>query len=128
MRGPIYEWLIDQTGIAISDPDLNAKINDAVERTWFTSITDSMQISEFHHSNRLGGINHRPDWKTLSQFADPDKIRRVEHDGKFFRTRGPLNVPRSPQGRPVLIQAGSSNTGRDFAAHWAEAIFEIESD
>ena len=64
--------------------------------------------------------------KNTGVFADPDKIRRVEHDGKFFRTRGPLNVPRSPQGRPVLIQAGSSNTGRDFAARWAEAIFEID--
>lgn len=64
--------------------------------------------------------------KNTGVFADPDKIRRVEHDGKFFRTRGPLNVPRSPQGHPVLIQAGSSNTGRDFAARWAEAIFEVD--
>lgn len=64
--------------------------------------------------------------KDSGVFADPDKIRRVDHEGKFFRTRGPLNVPRSPQGRPVLIQAGSSNTGRDFAARWAEAIFEID--
>jgi FMN-dependent oxidoreductase (nitrilotriacetate monooxygenase family) len=53
-------------------------------------------------------------------------VTPVNHDGPFFRTRGPLNVPRSPQGRPVLIQAGSSNTGRDFAARWAEAIFEID--
>ncbi|KAA0113609.1 LLM class flavin-dependent oxidoreductase [Mycolicibacterium sp. P9-22] len=64
--------------------------------------------------------------KESGVFADPDKIHRVDHEGKFFRTRGPLNVPRSPQGRPVLIQAGSSNTGRDFAARWAEAIFEID--
>lgn len=59
-------------------------------------------------------------------FADPSRVRAVEHDGRFFKTRGPLNVPRSPQGRPVLIQAGSSNTGKDFAARWAEAIFEID--
>lgn len=64
--------------------------------------------------------------KETGVFADPEKIRRVEHDGRFFKSRGPLNVPRSPQGRPVLIQAGSSNTGRDFAARWAEAIFEID--
>ena len=64
--------------------------------------------------------------KASGVFADPDKIRRVDHEGTFFRTRGPLNVPRSPQGHPVLIQAGSSNTGRDFAARWAEAIFEID--
>jgi FMN-dependent oxidoreductase (nitrilotriacetate monooxygenase family) len=64
--------------------------------------------------------------KETGVFADPDRIRRVDHDGQYFRTRGPLNVPHSPQGRPVLIQAGSSNTGKDFAARWAEAIFEID--
>jgi FMN-dependent oxidoreductase (nitrilotriacetate monooxygenase family) len=64
--------------------------------------------------------------KDSGVFADPDRIRRVDHDGQYFKTRGPLNVPHSPQGRPVLIQAGSSNTGRDFAARWAEAIFEID--
>jgi len=64
--------------------------------------------------------------KASGVFADPSRIRRVDHDGEFFRTRGPLNVPHSPQGQPVLIQAGSSNTGKDFAARWAEAIFEID--
>ncbi|GAB2850723.1 LLM class flavin-dependent oxidoreductase [Actinocorallia aurea] len=64
--------------------------------------------------------------KESGVFADPAKIRRIDHDGKFYRTRGPLNVPRSPQGRPVLIQAGASAKGKDFAARWAEAIFEID--
>jgi FMN-dependent oxidoreductase (nitrilotriacetate monooxygenase family) len=64
--------------------------------------------------------------KEAGVFADPSRVRPVDHDGPYFRTRGPLNVPRSPQGRPVLIQAGSSNSGRDFAARWAEAIFEID--
>lgn len=59
-------------------------------------------------------------------FADPDKVRAIDHDGEYFRVQGPLNVPRSPQGRPVLIQAGSSDKGKDFAARWAEAIFEID--
>jgi FMN-dependent oxidoreductase (nitrilotriacetate monooxygenase family) len=64
--------------------------------------------------------------KASGVFADPSRIRPVDHDGPYFRSRGPLNVPHSPQGRPVLIQAGSSNTGKDFAARWAEAIFEID--
>lgn len=64
--------------------------------------------------------------KSEGVFADPSRVRAVEYEGRFFKTRGPLNVSRSPQGRPVLIQAGSSNTGRDFAARWAEAIFEID--
>jgi FMN-dependent oxidoreductase (nitrilotriacetate monooxygenase family) len=56
-------------------------------------------------------------------FADPDKVRELGYDGEWFRVRGPLTVPRSPQGRPVLLQAGSSGRGRDFAARWAELIF-----
>jgi FMN-dependent oxidoreductase (nitrilotriacetate monooxygenase family) len=56
-------------------------------------------------------------------FADPAKVHELNHDGDWFRVRGPLTVPRSPQGRPVLLQAGSSGRGRDFAARWAELIF-----
>lgn len=56
-------------------------------------------------------------------FADTDRIHAIEHIGKFFRVKGALNVPRSPQGRPVYVQAGSSEDGRSFAALYAEAIF-----
>jgi FMN-dependent oxidoreductase (nitrilotriacetate monooxygenase family) len=56
-------------------------------------------------------------------FADPGKVRELNHEGTYFQVRGPLTVPRSPQGRPVLLQAGSSGRGRDFAATWAELIF-----
>lgn len=56
-------------------------------------------------------------------FADPGKIRYADFKGKSVSTRGPLAMPRSPQGRPVLLQAGSSPRGRSFAARWAEAIF-----
>lgn len=56
-------------------------------------------------------------------FADPDKVHQIDFEGTWFRTAGPLTVPRSPQGRPVLMQAGSSGRGRDFAARWAEVIF-----
>lgn len=59
-------------------------------------------------------------------FADPDRVHTIDHDGDLFRVRGPLNVPRSPQGRPVLVQAGSSETGKDFAARYAEAIFTAQ--
>ncbi len=56
-------------------------------------------------------------------FADPAKVRRANYAGRYVRTRGPLSIPRSPQGRPVLLQAGASPRGRAFAARWAEAIF-----
>jgi FMN-dependent oxidoreductase (nitrilotriacetate monooxygenase family) len=57
------------------------------------------------------------------QFADPSKVRRANYTGKYVRTRGPLSIPRSPQVRPVFLQAGASPRGREFAARWAEAIF-----
>lgn len=61
-------------------------------------------------------------------FADPDKVHELDYDGKWYSTRGPLTVPRGPQGRPVLLQAGSSGRGRDFAARWAELIFMGDPD
>ena len=56
-------------------------------------------------------------------FADAGKVHRIDHVGKHYRVRGPLNISRSPQGRPVHVQAGSSEDGRSFAAQFAEAIF-----
>lgn len=55
-------------------------------------------------------------------FADGSKVRAVNHEGKYFRCRGPLNAPRSPQGRPPICQAGGSPRGQLFAARWADTI------
>ncbi len=57
------------------------------------------------------------------RYFDPKKLHSLNHQGKWFSVKGPLNVPRSPQGQPVLVQAGASNDGRSFAAEFAEAIF-----
>ena len=46
--------------------------------------------------------------KANNRFADPVKVHRLDHIGRYFRSRGPFSVPRSPQGHPVLIQAGQS--------------------
>src|SRR3984893_78417 len=62
--------------------------------------------------DRAGGI-----------YAQADRIRPIDHRGDFYQVAGPLNMPRCPQGRPVLVQAGSSDTGRRFAARHAEAVF-----
>jgi FMN-dependent oxidoreductase (nitrilotriacetate monooxygenase family) len=56
-------------------------------------------------------------------FNDITAIRTADHHGPYFDVRGPLGAARSPQGQPVLFQAGSSPTGRDFAARHAEVIF-----
>jgi len=61
-------------------------------------------------------------------YADADRVHRIDHAGPHFRVRGPLNAARSPQGHPVLVQAGSSVEGRAFAARFAEAIFTAQVD
>lgn len=58
-------------------------------------------------------------------FADPGKVARLDHQGKYFQSRGPFTVPRSSQGHPVLIQAGQSGRGKLFASRWSELIFVI---
>jgi long-chain alkane monooxygenase len=55
-------------------------------------------------------------------FADGSKVHPVNFEGKYFRCRGPLNAPRSPQGRPPICQAGGSPRGQEFAARWADTI------
>jgi FMN-dependent oxidoreductase (nitrilotriacetate monooxygenase family) len=58
-------------------------------------------------------------------FADTSRIHRLDHVGKHLKVRGPLNVPRPPQGHPVIVQAGSSQDGKDLAAAYADIHFAI---
>ena len=55
--------------------------------------------------------------------VDGTKVHYADYKGTYHKTRGPLTIPRSPQDRPILMQAGSSGRGREFAARWAEVIF-----
>ncbi|MGA5542956.1 LLM class flavin-dependent oxidoreductase [Mycobacterium sp. NPDC051198] len=64
--------------------------------------------------------------KDAPRFVDPAKIHAINHSGAYFDVAGPLEVPRSPQGHPVLFQAGSSEPGKDLAARYAEAIFTAQ--
>ena len=56
-------------------------------------------------------------------FFDPEKLHRLNHKGEFFSVQGPLTISRSKQGRPILIQAGSSEAGKEFASQVADAVF-----
>jgi len=63
--------------------------------------------------------------KESGYFADRQKLHRLDHRGEFFTVRGPLNIARPPQGRPVLFQAGASEAGRELAGATAEAVFTM---
>lgn len=60
--------------------------------------------------------------------VEPDRIHEINHKGEHFSVRGPLEVPRSPQGRPVLFEAGSSEPGKNLSAQYADAIFTAQPD
>ncbi|HKS13493.1 MAG TPA: LLM class flavin-dependent oxidoreductase [Pseudomonas sp.] len=57
------------------------------------------------------------------RYFDPQKVHRLDHEGEYFRVRGPLNVARTPQGHPVVSQAGASEAGRELAARTADLVF-----
>lgn len=60
-------------------------------------------------------------------YADRAKVHAIDHVGTHFQVRGPLNVPRSPQGRPVIVQAGSSEGGKALGSRYADAIFTTQT-
>lgn len=65
--------------------------------------------------------------QSSGRYADVDRVHAIDHHGEHFSVCGPLNVPRSPQGRPVLVQAGSSEGGRELAARSADAVFTAQT-
>ncbi|CAN7302833.1 LLM class flavin-dependent oxidoreductase [Bosea sp. LjRoot9] len=64
--------------------------------------------------------------KERGVFVDPARMHVLDHEGPFFKVKGPLNITRPPQGYPVIFQAGASDTGRDLAAATAEVVFTVQ--
>ncbi|ALL70281.1 Nitrilotriacetate monooxygenase component A (plasmid) [Paraburkholderia caribensis MBA4] len=65
--------------------------------------------------------------RASGRYADPARVHAIAHDGPHFQVSGPLNLPRSPQGRPVLVQAGGSEAGVALAARHADAVFTAQT-
>lgn len=65
--------------------------------------------------------------KASGEYYDPGRLHVLNHQGEHFSVKGPLNVARSPQGQPVVVQAGSSEVGRDLAAQTAEVVFTAQT-
>ncbi|MER8961119.1 LLM class flavin-dependent oxidoreductase [Mesorhizobium sp. M0701] len=64
--------------------------------------------------------------RAIGRYFDKDKLHVLNHKGQHFKVRGPLNTPRTPQGHPVVVQAGASDPGKELAARTAEAIFAAQ--
>ena len=97
----------DQNQVSHADRYVRAEEYVNVVKALWDSWSDDAVVDD-----RAGGL-----------YARAEGIRPIDHAGDYYEVAGPLNVPRCPQGRPVLVQAGSSDTGRDFAARHAEAVF-----
>lgn len=61
-------------------------------------------------------------------YIDPEKVRSLDHKGEFFKVKGPLNINRSPQGHPIVLQAGGSDAGLSLAARTADVVFSVVQD
>src|SRR5260370_9773826 len=66
--------------------------------------------------------------RTSGLYIDPAKLRSMDHEGAFFKVKGPLNIGRSPQGHPVVLQAGGSEAGQALAARTADIVFSVVQD
>ena len=65
--------------------------------------------------------------KASGIFFDPDEVHALNHKGEYFSVRGPLNIPRTPQGHPVIVQAGASEQGLELAAATADVVFSASA-
>ncbi len=81
----VTRWVIDGSGLDITDAKLSAKVDSLMERTWFCPITDSMRINSFLKLNGLRGHDHRPDWRSLEVFGDRGRLQSYIANEKIER-------------------------------------------
>ncbi len=120
-QGPITQWVIEELGLRFDDEDFESKLSmELHERTWYCPITDSMQISDFHHTNGIGGIDYRPPFRALAKFGDRNKIVSFMQNHRRANRSSPLK-------RIVLLEdfvgIGTQIEGAvDFAARLSSDI------
>jgi hypothetical protein len=118
LRGPITRWIIDELGLVFGQPAFDATLAEEIHsHTWYCPISDSMQISDFYHTNNIGGIDYRPDWRSLAKFGDTSLIT------SFMSSRmTAAHVPK-PLKRIVLLEDFvGSGTQMQEAVYYAAAL------
>lgn len=116
--GPITRWLMDQLALDYSLPglELRARLKAATDETWFCPVTDSMDISQFHHVNDLAGKKQRPCWTTLKAFGevakivkymDKENVKRIvlleDFVGSGVQTSGPVRFAATKLGAAIPV-------------------------
>jgi hypothetical protein len=140
--GIVSRWIIDQLNLQLDDPSIHAKIDDALKRTWFCPITDSMQIAAFCHVNRITGFELRPDWRSMAEFSRTKGIQtyirrkgiermvlledfvgsgtQMSRAVKFAAEK----LPKLPiLVAPLITASPGRERGRDLAAKYPNVIF-----
>lgn len=82
---PISRWVIEEAGLALDDPNIDGKLDEELGRTWICPITDSMRINKFLKVNDLEGHTFRPDWFSLAEFGEAEKIRNYCSENHIAR-------------------------------------------
>lgn len=117
LRGPVTRWILDLLAIPMEASDLDDILSEEIGRhTWFIGLTDSAKINEFHNANQLGGVDLRPDCRSLITFGSKYSIRR-------FMDTHPEGTGKYPLKRIVVVEdfVGSGvQTGSHIAdlANW----------
>jgi hypothetical protein len=81
-RGPVLRWLIDISGAQLNAVDLDSKLDAAVQGTWFCPITDSANIQDFYHVNRISNIDDRIQWRAFAKITGGDSTKLQEYMAK----------------------------------------------
>ncbi|HTS13740.1 MAG TPA: hypothetical protein VMH00_16595 [Candidatus Limnocylindrales bacterium] len=79
LRGPVIRWLINTLGLSIDAVDLDAKLDAAIQRTWFCPITDSANIQDFYHVNRITNVEDRIQWRAFARITGGDSTKLKEY-------------------------------------------------
>jgi len=93
LSGPVTRWIIDLLDLRFDDPNLQATLHKETHfHTWYCPVSDSMPIGDFYHVNNLGGIDHRPDFRSLHKFGDIGRVRDyMTHHENARGEPSPLN-------------------------------------
>ncbi|WP_254509557.1 phosphoribosyltransferase-like protein [Anatilimnocola floriformis] len=107
--GPVARWIFESSRLSVSDPELDKKLSEQAHRhTWYCPLSDSLRINDFHNVNGIGGVDYRPDWRSLARFGSEAAIL------DFMKNHQDIQGP-APLTRLVILEdfIGSGSQSSD---------------